>query len=40
MKRFPNASYLRYQLQRAFLAAMLAVAALALLSEAVHAKPW
>jgi len=39
MKRFPNTSTIRYQLQRVFVAAMLAVAVLALLGKAAHAQP-
>jgi len=38
MKRF-DASYIRHQLHRLFVASMLAVAALALLGKAAHAQP-
>ena len=38
MKRFPRASYLRDQLHRLFVTAMLALAALALLGKAAHAQ--
>lgn len=39
MKRFPKASYIRDQLHRVFVTAMLALAALALLGKAAHAQP-
>jgi hypothetical protein len=38
MRRFPNASTIRYQLHRIFVTAMLAVAVLALLGKAAHAQ--
>jgi hypothetical protein len=38
MKRFPDASVIRYQLHRLFVTAMLAVAALALLAEVARAQ--
>jgi len=38
MKRFPKASYIRDQLHRLFVTAMLALAALALLGKAAHAQ--
>jgi hypothetical protein len=38
MRRFPNASTIRYQLHRIFVTAMLAIAVLALLGKAAHAQ--
>lgn len=38
MRRFPNASTIRYQLHRIFVTALLAVAVLALLGKAAHAQ--